>query len=254
MVKSKSSYKKSFVYCNVLIFMGLLGLYYYLTRDVKEGIRNMNCCGGIEEGVHYSETDTRPPRYVRKCFKKRGDGSYNWSGFPCTSQGDGDCCGGNGECVPTSKGGYCKNTGDGDGGDFYFRRDESQPYIKMTDDEPIDINDADDMKDYFYDRGEKRKHESPEMKRFLARQTRNEKYVEQHLRDKRKSEQSGIDETTNKLKDQSKKIELITTITIIHLLFLVIFSIVIRAEIIQKIDGFYNLIYVQYLNFTGKGI
>jgi len=150
--------------------------------------------------------------------------------------------------------GYCKNTGDGDGGDFYFRRDESQPYIKMTDDEPIDINDADDMKDYFYDRGEKRKYESPEMKRFLARQTRNEKYVEQHLRDKRKSEQIDIDETTDKLKDQSKKIELITTITIIHLLFLVIFSIVIRAEIIHKIDGFYNLIYAQYLNFTGKGI
>ena len=38
------------------------------------------------------------------------------------------------------------------------------------------------------------------------------------------------------------------------LLFLVIFSIVIREEIIQKIDGFYQLMYMQYLKFTGKSV
>jgi hypothetical protein len=254
MVKSKSSYKETFMYCNVLIFMGLLGIYCYLTKDVKEGIRNMGCCGGIEAGVHYSETDTKPPPYVKRCFKKRDDGSYNWSGFPCTGSKSDDCCYdkdgyGRGDCVPTSRGGYCKANDD-----FIFRGSTTKPYIKRGGDELLDINDANDMKDYFYDRGEKQKGTSVEMQRFLARRTKNEKYMEDHLRDRRKSEQKGIDESTSKLKDQSKKIELITTITIIHLLFLVIFSIVIREEIIQKIDGFYQLMYMQYLKFTGKSV
>ena len=30
--KSKSSSKETFLYCNLLILMGLIGLYYYLTK------------------------------------------------------------------------------------------------------------------------------------------------------------------------------------------------------------------------------
>jgi len=232
--------------------MGLVGLYCYLTKPVKEGIRNMNCCGGIEAGVHYSETDTKPPVYVRRCFESNSDGSYNWSGFPCT--GKGECCkdtsgGKPGECIPTTKGGYCK--GDSN---FMFnpRSSKVRPYMKFPNDEVLDINDTTDMKDYFYDRGEKDRGKSVEMQRFLARRSRNEKYMEEHLRDKHKSEQSKLASTNEKLREQNKKIELVTTITIIHLLFLLIFSIVIRAEVIQRIDGFYNLVYIQYLSFMGK--
>lgn len=257
MSKSKSSYKKTFIYCNVLIFMGLLGLYCYLTRDVKEGVSNMNCCGGIEAGVHYSETDTKPPHYVKRCFKSREDGSSTWSGYPCTDSSSSNCCPGeggaeNGECIATTKGGYCKS----DSSDYIFRKNssDSRPYMKRHNDEPLDIYDANDMKDYFYDRGEKKKHESPEMKRFMARRTKNETYIEDHLRSKRKSDADAFTESKNKLQDQSKNIEIITSISLIHLLFLVVFSILIRAEIINNINGFYDLMYTQYLNFTGKTI
>ena len=256
--KSKSSYKETFLYCNLLIFGGLIALYCYLNKPIKEGIRNMNCCGGVEAGVHYSETDTRPPPYVRRCFSNK-DGSYEWSGFPCTGKGDLKCCRDksyskdkSGECIPTTKGGYCSASG----GNFIFRRDKSRPYIKHGGDELLDINDANDMKDYFYDRGEKEKigGASVEMQRFLARRGKNEKYMEQHLRDKRKLEQDEVSSAKDKLKEQNKKVEIISSVTVIHLLFLVVFSIVIREEIIQKIDGFYDLIYMQYLSFTGKTI
>jgi hypothetical protein len=256
--KSKSSYKKTFLYCNVLIFIGLLGLYCYLTRDVKEGVSNMNCCGGIEPGVHYSETDTKPPHYVKRCFKSRSDGSSTWSGFPCTDINSSDCCPAenpgeeDGECIATTKGGYCKSSSR----NYIFRKNssDSRPYMKRRNDEPLDINDANDMKDYFYDRGDKRKHESPEMRRFIARRTKNEKYVEDHLRGNRKVDADALVKSKNKLQDQSKNIELISTITMIHLIFLVVFSIVIRFEIIHTINGFYDLMYTQYLNFTGKNI
>ena len=251
--KSKSSYKESFLYCNLLILGGLIALYYYLNKPIEEGIRNMNCCGGVEAGVHYSETDTKPPPYIRKCFKSSKDGSYEWSGFPCTGKDDSKCCpseGESGECIPTTKGGYCSASD----GNFVFRRGKSRRYIKHGSDELLDINDANDMKDYFYDRGEKEKSRgtSVGMQRFLARRGRNEKYMEEHLRDKRKSEQSEIAATKGKLTDQRKEIELISSVTIIHLLFLVVFSIVIREEIIQRIGGFYNSIHVRYLSFMGK--
>ena len=120
-------------------------------------------------------------------------------------------------------------------------------------DDILDINDANDMEDYFYDRGEKKSH-SPEMQRFLARRKRNEKYMEKHLRDKRKLDLSKIESSKAKLTEQTKNIEIISTVTILHLLFLIIFSIVIREEIILRIDGFYNLLYTQYLSFTGKSV
>ena len=253
--KSKSLYKESFLYCNLLILGGLIALYYYLNKPIEEGIRNMNCCGGVEAGIHYSETDTKPPPYIRKCFKSSKDGSYEWSGFPCTGKDDSKCCpseGESGECIPTTKGGYCSASG----GNFIFRRHKPRPYIKHGGDELLDINDANDMKDYFYDRGEKDKigGDSVEMQRFLARRGKNEKYMEQHLRDKRKLDLSDIASSKEKLKEQSKKVEIISSVTVIHLLFLVVFSIVIREEIIQRIDGFYDLIYIQYLSFTGKSI
>jgi len=250
MGNSKSSYKNKFLYCNLLIFALLIGVYCYLTRDVKEGIRNMGCCGGIEAGVHYSETDTKPPRYVRKCFKSSDD----WSGFPCTGKDSPNCCEdgkggyGKGECIPTKRGGYCKADTD-----FIFRKGESKPYLKRGGDDILDINDANDMKDYFYDRGEK-KARSPEMQRFLARRDRNEKYIEQHLREKRKLDSSEVESSKAKIKEQNQKIEIISTVTILHLLFLVVFSIVIREEIIQKIDMFYNLLYTKYLSFSGKSV
>ena len=253
MVKStKSSYKKIFIYCNVLIFIGLLGLYCYLSPDIKfspdivEGVRVTSCCGGIQPGIHYSETDRKPPHYVKRCFKKN-----KWSGFPCTQGDSKDCCPGDAiECIPTTKGGYCRS----DSRNYYFRGSSEKRYIKRHNDEPLDIDDANDMDDYFKDRGGKGKYVSPEMRRFIAQRTKNEEYVEVHLRHKRKVDAEDLEKSKDKLQDQSKNIELISTITMVHLILLVVFSIVIRDDIINNINGFYGLLNTQYLNFTGKNI
>ena len=51
---------------NIIILIGLSYLIHYLNEQskIKEGVVNSNCCGGIEAGVHYRETDRSPPEYV----------------------------------------------------------------------------------------------------------------------------------------------------------------------------------------------
>ena len=34
----------------------------------------LQCCGGVLRGVHYSETDTSPPKMIRRCFEKDRSG------------------------------------------------------------------------------------------------------------------------------------------------------------------------------------
>jgi hypothetical protein len=71
----------------------------------EEGVA-LNCCGGVLRGGHYEETDTSPPRMIRRCFEKDSD----WNPMPCT--GEGGCCKDvGGPCVPTTKGGYCGTRG-----------------------------------------------------------------------------------------------------------------------------------------------
>jgi hypothetical protein len=71
----------------------------------EEGVA-LNCCGGVLRGVHYEETDTSPPRMIRRCFEKDSD----WNPMPCT--GEGGCCKDvGGPCVPTTEGGYCGTRG-----------------------------------------------------------------------------------------------------------------------------------------------
>lgn len=257
MGKSKSKVKETFFYCNILILIGLVGLYYYLSnKPVKEGIRDMNCCGGIEAGVHYSETDTKPPPYVQRCFKSSKDTSgtgtvYTWDGFPCTGAGSSDCCNGH-ECVATTKGGYCSSPD----GDFIFHRrnQQSKPYLKHSNDNVIDISDVNDMKDYYYDRRGSRRGESREMSEFEKRREKNEAYMEKQLLNKKIRSTSEIDKSKEKLDDQKKNIQIISALTIVHMLFVTIFAITIRELIVVEIEGFYQLIYKQYLSFAGKTI
>ena len=256
MVKENKSYN-NILYCNLLVFLGLVITYFYLVDnkdkiDKIEGITNKNCCGGIEEGIHYSETDREPPAFVRRCFKSSSDGEYMWSGFPCTEKGTSECCGNNGTCIASSNGGYCQS----DTGNFIYQRNSSnpRPYMKLSNDRILDITDANDMQDYFKDRDDKKSGDSIEMKRFLARRSRNEKYVQENIRKKRISDEADKKKSMEKIKEQNKRIDIISSITIVHLLFIVIFAIVIREEIIGKINGFYDGLYIKYLKFSGKDL
>ena len=261
MVKNtaKSSYKDNFFYCNILVFIGLVYIYYTLNRSVEEGVTNMNCCGGVEAGIHYSETDTQPPPYIRRCFKssRETDGiNYKWSGFPCSNTTSKDCCrdtdgGDRGECIPTTGGGYCKK---GDNSRIFNRGTEiSKPYIMRGNDKILDIEDTIDMKDYFFARraGDKNKAMNPGMQRFMARRSKNEKYMEQHVVNKKQAEVTMNQAKKDELNEKKKYRQVVSSITIIHLLALVAISITIRHDLTAKIQGVLNFISQKYLEFSG---
>ena len=259
MAKSKSNLNENIFYCNILIFLALVCLYNYLSRPLTEGIRNMNCCGGVEAGVHYSETDKKPPAYIRRCFQSHNDNGetvYNWNGFPCTRNGVKDCCGKNGSCTASSKGGYCT---DSDGNNFIYKRrsgEETSPYIKRSNDDILDINDVNDMKDYYYDRRQSSKSAgmSREMQRFMTRRSKNEAYMEQALIDKKSTEMRSLKDAKEALDEQHKNIQIVYWITLIHLFMLLTISIVVKEEIIIRIQGYIDVVYLQYLKFSGKTI
>ena len=84
----------------ILLSLLVTSIIYHL-MIYEEGV-TLNCCGGVLRGVHYEETDTSPPRIIRRCFEKDSD----WNAMPCSSEGQ--CCKNvGGPCVPTTKGGYC---------------------------------------------------------------------------------------------------------------------------------------------------
>ena len=113
--------KKMITLACLVVIIALFGVYQcvddYYTDDIVEGVINTNCCGGVQAGVHYQETDTKPPDYIRRCFRSRRDNGevvYEWSGFPCSDADSTECCqnpdGSDlGQCVPTTKGGYCES-------------------------------------------------------------------------------------------------------------------------------------------------
>ena len=88
---------------SVTLFAISLGLF------LSEGV-NPNCCGGLLPGVHYLESDTKAPKIINRCVKSdpNNPGETLWNSFPCTNESSDNCCGGEGECVPTDKGGDCK--------------------------------------------------------------------------------------------------------------------------------------------------
>ena len=250
--------KETFFCINIIIFIGLLMVCYRMNNSpIIEGITQMSCCGGIEPGVHYKETDTKPPEYVRRCFKSSGDAGrtvYQWSGFPCTQKESSDCCGDGGECTATTKGGYCKGTSS----DYIYKRRDSEKssYMKRSNDTLLDISDTIDMKDYFFDRSKQSnlRSLSPEMRMFMARRDENQKYMqEQHIL-KKSLKDADRNMAVDKIKERNRNCQITYTITLIHLIFLVAIAIFIKDTIIMKIQGFIDVINVQRVQFTGKPV
>ena len=228
--------------------------------DLIEGVRNTNCCGGIEGGVHYQETDTKPPDYIRRCFRSRRDNGevvYEWSGFPCTNKDSSECCQNSdgtdlGECVASSGGGYCESGNNR----RIFRRGKatSSPYIKRSTDKILDVNNTLDMEDYFYERDKNISGGalSPDMKAFLERRDQNSKFLQSHILDRNRDKIKRNTEAKLKASEEHKIVQIKSTILAIHLLFVLGFSLLIKDLIIQKIDSYYGLISQRYLEFLGK--
>ena len=74
---------------NILIVVVLFCAYHYVDTEIDkqkliEGVINSNCCGGIEAGVHYKETDRKPPEFVRRCFVLAVmELNLSMNGIPC---------------------------------------------------------------------------------------------------------------------------------------------------------------------------
>jgi hypothetical protein len=226
-----------------------------------EGVTNMNCCGGIEPGIHYSETDTEPPRYVRRCFQSSADGgstNYDWSGFPCTGQSSSKCCGGKGTCVASSGGGYCE----GDTGNFVYNRRSRKrtPYMKRRGDNILNVNNVDDMEQYFYNTSYRpggsrwQTTLTPEMQRFMYRMGKNQGYVSSELTKSSIELEKAKQASRNEVATQTQNRQITYWITFIHVLLIVAVSITIKEAVIAKIQGFLNMLYMQYLNFSGKAL
>lgn len=261
------NFKKYILPLNILIIVVLFCAYRYYDKKVDtfnliEGVRNSNCCGGIEAGVHYKETDTKPPDYIRRCFRSRRDNGeviYEWSGFPCTTSGSSDCCQNSdgsslGECVASSSGGYCESGDDRQ----IFRRGKatSSPYIKRSNDTILDINNTLDMEDYFYERKESRgkKKLSPDMLEFLKRKDANSAFIQAHIVDRNREKIQRVTESKLKASEKQKTIQIKNTILAVHLLFVLGFAFLIKDLIVKDIDSFYNLLQIKYMEFSGKSL
>ncbi len=251
---------------NLVIIVALFGVYQYIDDyygdNIIEGVINSNCCGGVQAGVHYQETDTKPPDYIRRCFRSSRDGGsidYEWSGFPCTTSGSTDCCKNSdgtdlGECVPTSGGGYCEYNNKKQ----LFKRGDSTSsnYIKRSNDKILDVNNTIDMEDYFFERDKNiiNKGLSPDMEAFLQRRDINSKFIQEHILDKNREKIKKNTEARIKASEHHKIIQLKSTILAVHLFFVIGFSFLIKDLIIQQIDGYYGVILQRYLEFAGKTV
>lgn len=258
--------KKMITLACLVVIIALFGVYQcvddYYTDDIVEGVINTNCCGGVQGGVHYQETDTKPPEYIRRCFRSRRDNGevvYEWSGFPCSDADSAECCQNPdgtdlGQCVPTSKGGYCESNNN----KKIFRRGKSTAsnYVKRSDDNILDINNTVDMEEYFFDRDQDISREalSPDMKEYLNRRDRNSKFIQKHILDHNRDKIKLRAEAKLKASEGHKKIQIKSTILFVHLIFVIGFALLIRGLIVQKIDGFYGILSQKYLEFSGKTV
>ena len=249
--------------CAILVVLGIA--IYSLSKQlpVTEGITNMNCCGGIIVGTHYQESDTEPPEYVRRCFTsdRADDGSvrYDWHGFPCSTAGSEECCPGlvgsddsPAQCIPTNKGGYCKVQGRPD---KIFRRgnQQSSPYIKLTDERILDINDTNEMSDYFFDQSQN-ENLSPEMREFMDRRARNNDYIQQHIVDTNRERLLRITRARGEAEKDKKFDQIKSSLTALVLIFTICFALVIRELIIRDIDQFYDLLATKLAEFKGNSV
>ena len=264
------NFKKYILPFNILVIIGLFCAYQYYDEkvdkfnefDVIEGVRNTNCCGGIEGGVHYQETDTKPPDYVRRCFRSRRDNGeviYEWSGFPCTNKDSSECCQNSdgtdlGECVASSSGGYCESGNNR----IIFRRGKatSSPYIKRSNDKILDVNNTIDMEDYFYERKEARREKrlSPDMLEFMKRKDNNAAFIQSHIVDRNREKIQRETEARLKASEKQKTLQIKDTILAVHLLFVLGFAFLVKDLMIKEIDGFYDMLQGKILEFRGKSV
>ena len=117
----------------------------------------------------------------------------------------------------------------------------------------FDINDTNEMSDYFFDQSQN-ENLSPEMREFMDRRARNNDYIQQHIVDTNRERLLRITRARGEAEKDKKFDQIKSMITAIHLIFVICFAIVIRELIIQDIDQFYDLLARKVAEFQGKSV
>ena len=214
---------------SVTLFAISLGLF------LSEGV-NPNCCGGLLPGVHYLESDTKVPKIIKRCVKPdpNNPGETLWNSFPCTNESSENCCDGEGECVPTDKGGYCKmNSG---GNKIYKDGSLKNTMFLGT---VIDVDDPDsyegdvDLNLSGEDLYERRRAERDE----AIRAKEEERYGN-----------LGYTEGEALISDTQ---EILFFIYLIHLLFILSLTIALGDSLTIVIQNYVDTVYFKFLQFQG---
>jgi hypothetical protein len=212
--------------CILLVTVGIFAI--SLGIILSEGT-NQNCCGSLIAGQHFLESDTKPPKIIKRCFAS----SEDWNGMPCTNADSDKCCGGQGGCIPTDKGGYCKTSS----GNKVFRggklRDTLRLGTSIDLDDPSSYSGDADLEltgEDLYERRRVERDEAIKLKREKA--YGNLGYT---------SEEALISDTQTVL----------FWIYLIHLVFILALSFSLKDSLSLIMQGFVNTTVLKYRQFQG---
>jgi len=220
---------KNMLIISVSIFV--LSMSYFLSENIDP-----SCCGGVLPGVHYLESDTKPPKIIKRCLK-------DWNSFPCTNKDSPNCCvsenrengenGEKGECIPTDKGGYCKMS---DGNKIY-KNGKLTPTMFLG--STIDLDDPGSYEG--------------EVDISLTREDLYDRRVAERneaIRLKRDSESGNLGYTTEEQMISATQ-EILWWIYLIHLSIILILSLLLYKSLPIVIQGYVGTITKKINNFMG---
>ena len=202
---------------------------------LTEGV-NQSCVGGVIAGSHFRESDTKPPKIIRRCIRTdpNNQGETLWEGMPCTNENSPNACGGEGTCIPTDKGGYCKMD---DGGNKIYKDGE----LKNTMFLGTTIN-LDDPDSYEGDADIALSGEDLYERRRAER--------DQAIREKEEERYGNLGYTEQEALISDTQ-EVLWWIYSIHIIFILLLSLALKDSLSLVIQSYTDTIYFKYRQFQG---
>ena len=190
---------------------------------------NQNCCGGVIAGTHFLESDTKPPKIIKRCFASSDD----WNGRPCSNDDSDKCCGEGGQCIPTERGGYCKTSS----GNKVYRGGKLQNTLRLG--TRIDLDDPDS---YSGDSDLELTGEDLYERRRVER--------DEAIREKRDKEYGNLGYTSEEALISDTQTVLFWGY-MIHLVFILSLSFALKDSLALLMQGFYDTTVAKYRQFQG---
>ena len=195
---------------------------------------NQNCCGGVIAGTHFLESDTKPPKIIKRCIKNHKE----WNGMPCTNADSEQCCYDDsnqehGICTPTDKGGYCKMSS----GNKVFRGGSLQNTLRLG--ERIDL---DDPESYSGDSDLELTGEDLFERRRVERDDK--------IREKRDEAYGNLGYTSEEALISDTQ-TIMFWIYLIWLVFILALSFALKDSLALIMQGFYDTTVLKYRQFQG---